>query len=108
MPAEELAWRFARSGGPGGQHVNRTSSKATLRFDVIGSRSLPEEVRQRLLALAASSLTRQGHLVISSQRHRDQHRNVSDCVEKLVALLERAATKPKRRDSSIGRHDDGV
>jgi len=97
IPADELAWQFARSGGPGGQHVNRTSSKATLRFDVIGSRSLPDEVRGRLLAQCGGRLTRAGELVISSQRHRDQPRNVSDCVAKLAELLERAAARPKRR-----------
>ena len=97
IPAEELAWQFSRSGGPGGQHVNRTSSKATLRFHVVDSRSLPDEVRTRLLAQCAARLTREGELVISSQRHRDQPRNVSDCVAKLTELLERAATRPKRR-----------
>ena len=94
---EEISWQFARSGGPGGQHVNRTSSKATLRFDARRSTSLPDDVRARLLAQAGSLLTRRGELVISSQRHREQPRNVSDCLEKLASLLERAAVKPKRR-----------
>ena len=97
IPPEEIAWQFARSGGPGGQHVNKTSSKATLRFDVIGSRSLPDEVRGRLLAQCGGRLTRSGELVISSQRHRDQPRNVTDCVAKFTELLERAAARPKRR-----------
>lgn len=97
IPPTELCWQFSRSGGPGGQHVNRTSSKATLRFDARRSPSLPEDVRARLLARAETRLNRDGEIVISSQRHREQPRNVSDCVAKLADLLEAAAARPKRR-----------
>ena len=70
IPAWSLEWQFARSAGPGGQHVNRTSSKAMLRFDAVGCPHLPDDVRERLLASERSRLTTDGALVISSQRHR--------------------------------------
>ena len=97
IPPEAMEWQFARSAGPGGQHVNRTSSKAVLRFDAVGCPTLPADVRQRLLTREASRLTAEGSLVISSQRHREQPRNVADCIEKLTVILERAAKPPKTR-----------
>lgn len=100
IPPDALEWQFARSGGPGGQHVNRTSSKATLRFDAAGSPALPDAVRRRLLARVRSRLTVDGVLVISSQRHRDQPRNVADCLAKLTALIEAALVVPKQRRGS--------
>ena len=100
IPAAALEWQFARSSGPGGQHVNRTSSKATLRFDAVRSPALPDAVRRRLLARVRSRLTSEGVLVISSQRHRDQPRNVADCLAKLTALVEAALVAPKERRGS--------
>ena len=97
IPAEALAWQFVRSSGPGGQHVNRTSSKAILRFDAAGSPHLPADVRERLLAREQSRLTAEGTLVIASQRHREQGRNVADCLAKLSALIERVLRPPTPR-----------
>lgn len=97
IPPTDLHWQFARSAGPGGQHVNRTSSKATLRFDVSGCTALPDDVRCRLVAIVKPRLTTQGELVITSQKHREQGRNVADCLEKLSALLEKAMRPPERR-----------
>jgi len=97
IPATALDWQFVRSSGPGGQHVNRTSSKAILRFDARHSPHLPEAVRGRLLEREKSRLTRDGALVISSQRHRDQPQNVADCLTKLSAIIERALVPPKPR-----------
>jgi len=97
IPAEALEWQFARSAGPGGQHVNRTSSKAILRFDAAGSPHLPADVRERLLAREQSRLTADGALVIASQRHREQGRNVADCLAKLSALIERVLRPPTPR-----------
>ena len=97
IPASELAWQFVRSSGPGGQHVNRTSSKAVLRFDARRSPCLPEDVRARLLERERARLTRDGALVITSQRHRDQPRNVADCLAKLSEIVARSLTAPKRR-----------
>jgi ribosome-associated protein len=97
IPPEDLHWQFARSSGPGGQHVNRTSSKAVLRFQAATCPGLPELVRQRLLARERSRLTAEGELVIASQRHREQGRNVADCRAKLSAIIERALAPPKTR-----------
>ena len=104
IPADALDWQFARSAGPGGQHVNRTSSKAVLRFTVRNSPHLPPEVRSRLEAQQRSRLTADGQMLISSQRFRDQHRNVADCLAKLSAIIERAAVRPTvRRKTKIPR-----
>lgn len=97
IPAEALDWQFVRSSGPGGQHVNRTASKAVLRFDVRHSPWLPEDVRQRLLAAVRARLTADGAILIVSQRHRDRPRNIADCREKLAALVERAVVPPRPR-----------
>ena len=100
IPAEALEWQFVRSSGPGGQHVNRTSSKAVLWFDAVHSPHLPDDVRRRLLQRERARLNGDGTLMISSQRHRDQSRNVADCLEKLADLLERAMIVPKTRRGS--------
>lgn len=97
IPAEALSWLFARSGGPGGQHVNRTSSKAVLRFDVTGSPCLPDDVRRRILAREGSRIAADGMLQIASQVHREQPRNVAECLDKLSDILRAALTPPKRR-----------
>ena len=104
IPADVLEWQFARSAGPGGQHVNRTSSKAVLRFGARHSPHLPPDVRARLEEQQRSRLTADGDLLISSQRFRDQHRNVADCLTKLSAIIERAAVRPTvRRKTKISR-----
>lgn len=104
IPSDACAWQFARSAGPGGQHVNRTSSKAVLRFAVRNSPHLPADVRRRLEEQQRSRLTADGDLLISSQRFRDQHRNVADCLAKLSAIIERAAVRPTtRRKTKIPR-----
>ena len=104
IPADAFDWQFARSAGPGGQHVNRTSSKAVLRFTVRDSPHLPPEVRSRLESQQRSRLTADGQLIVTSQRFRDQHRNVADCLAKLSAIVERAAVRPTlRRKTKIPR-----
>ena len=97
IPPTSFEWQFARSSGPGGQHVNRTSSKAQLRFDLLHCPHLPEDVRQRVLARERSRLTGDGVLVISSQQHREQPRNIADCLAKLAAILQRGLRPPKSR-----------
>ncbi|NBW96243.1 MAG: aminoacyl-tRNA hydrolase [Planctomycetia bacterium] len=97
IPASELAWQFVRSSGPGGQHVNRTSSKAVLRFDARHSPHLPDDVRRRLLDREKARLTRDGALLITSQRHRDQRRNIADCLAKLSVIVARSLAVPKVR-----------
>ena len=97
IPDEEFSFEFARSGGPGGQNVNKVASKSTLRWTPSTSPSLPEAVRARLLAQVAARLTNEGELRITSQRTRDQGRNIEDCRERLRELILRAANPPKPR-----------
>jgi ribosome-associated protein len=97
IPADALEWRFARASGPGGQHVNRTSSKAQLRFQVRRDRHLPTDVRERLIALVRHRLTRDGWLVIVGQRYRERPRNIADCVDRFAALVRAALVPPTPR-----------
>jgi ribosome-associated protein len=97
IPDEELSFEFARSGGPGGQNVNKVASKSTLRWQPGISPSLPEPIRARLLALIGPRLTNDGELLITSQRTRDQARNIEDCRQRLRELILRAANPPKAR-----------
>jgi ribosome-associated protein len=93
----ELEERFIRASGPGGQNVNKLATAVQLRFDVRHSPSLPTQVRTRLERLAGRRLTRDGVLVISAQRHRTQERNRQDALERLIALIQRAAVAPVPR-----------
>lgn len=97
IPLREFEFSFARSGGPGGQNVNKVSSKATLRWAVMASPSLPEPVRRRLLGKHGHRVTAEGDLLIVSQRFRDAGRNAADCLEKLRAMLAEAAKPPLPR-----------
>ena len=93
----EIEESFVRASGPGGQNVNKVSSAVQLRFDLSGSRSLPEDVRERLRRLAGHRLTREGVIVIIAQRYRSQERNRQDALDRLVALVRRAAEAPTPR-----------
>src|SRR5205823_1441000 len=93
----EIEESFVRASGPGGQNVNKVSSAVQLRFDLSGSRSLPEDVRERLARLAGRRLTRDGVIVIIAQRYRTQERNRQDALDRLIALVRRAAVPPSAR-----------
>jgi len=97
IPLSEFEFTFARSSGPGGQNVNKVNTKATLRWPITRSPSLPETVRQRFLAKHGNRVTGDGDLVLQSQRFRDAGRNVADCLEKLRAMLAEVAVAPKKR-----------
>jgi len=104
VPPGELSFRYARSGGAGGQNVNKVSSKAILRWRPAASAALPAGVRDRFLVRFASRLTAEGELVLASDRYRDRGRNVADCVERLHAMLAEVATPPTpRRPTKPGR-----
>jgi ribosome-associated protein len=97
IPRDEFEFSFARSSGPGGQNVNKVNSKAVLRWPIMASPSLPDDVRHRFIAQFRSRITTDGDLVLASQQFRDQARNVTDCLEKLRALLASVAVAPRRR-----------
>lgn len=97
IPPAEFEFTYARSSGPGGQNVNKVNSKAVLRWQVTKSPSLPEAVRARFLAKYGSRLTGDGDLLITSERYRDQPRNIDDCLEKLREMLLSVAVAPKKR-----------
>jgi ribosome-associated protein len=97
IPDSEFTWSFARSGGPGGQNVNKVASKAVLRWNIAASVLVPEEVKIRLALQQKRFFTQDGCLFITSQRYRDQERNREDCLEKLRAIILQAMLVPKVR-----------
>ena len=97
---DELVFKAARASGPGGQHVNKTSTAIELRFDAKNSPSLPDEVKERLTRLAGSRMTQDGVLVLFAQGYRSQEMNRQDAVGRLVELVRRATEKPKPRKAT--------
>ena len=97
IPLREFHFSFSRSSGAGGQNVNKVNTKATLRWQVEHSPSLPDDVRQRFVQRYRRRITHEGELVLTSQRFRDQGRNVADCLEKLRAMLEEVSRAPRPR-----------
>lgn len=94
---DDVTEQFVRSPGPGGQNVNKLATAVQLRFDASNSQSLPDDVRERLLALAGTRATKHGEIVISAHRFRTRERNREDALERLVALVRRAAAVEKPR-----------
>lgn len=94
---DELGFDFVRASGPGGQNVNKVSTAVQMRFDAAGSTSLPDDVRERLLRLAGKRATDEGVIIIDARRFRTQERNRQDAIDRLVALIVKAAHRPKPR-----------
>ena len=97
VPLSEFDFVFSRASGPGGQNVNKVSSRVQLRWPIAESSALPDDVADRFLRLNRRRITVDGVFQISSQRYRDQSRNKADCLEKLAGLLEEASREPRRR-----------
>ena len=97
IPLAELRWRFSRSGGPGGQHVNRAATRVELLFDLAGSPSLSEEQRARLLGRLRGHLSRHGVLRLVCQTHRSQKQNRQEAIARFVALMRAGLRRPRPR-----------
>ncbi len=97
IPEDELEFRFFRSGGPGGQNVNKVSTSVQMRFDAKNSPSLRDPVRERLMKLAGSRLTLDGVIVITAVRFRTQERNRADAIARLQDLVDKASIAPTFR-----------
>ena len=93
----EIQLDFIRSSGPGGQNVNKVSSAVQLRFDTRSSPALTEEIRSRLKQISGRRMTAGGILIIEARRYRTQERNRQDAIDRLVALIRKAADEPRPR-----------
>lgn len=96
VPDAELVWRFSRSSGPGGQHVNTSDSKVELRFDLAASKALPEVWRQRAVERLANRLVDGRVLVVQASEYRSQWRNREAAAARLAALLTEACAPPPK------------
>jgi ribosome-associated protein len=110
IPFSDLHFRFSRSGGPGGQNVNRVSTRVELVFDVNAS-SLNRETKETLLIKLRSKIDSEGRLRIVSQESRSQWKNREAAVEKFISLLSHATTTVKKRTltkATKGAHEDRI
>jgi ribosome-associated protein len=97
IPDSELRFTFARSGGPGGQNVNKVNSRAQLHWNVAATRALPDDVKARFATQFKSRINDAGELLIDCDETRSQHENRQICLRRLAEMILAAASPPKKR-----------
>ncbi|XP_035522217.1 peptidyl-tRNA hydrolase ICT1, mitochondrial [Morone saxatilis] len=94
IPVERLTVSYSRSGGPGGQHVNKVSTKTEVRFHVQTADWIPKDVRRKIFEKNKNRINKAGELLVTSELSRSQQRNLSDCIQKISAIIAEASEKP--------------
>ncbi|XP_077407212.1 large ribosomal subunit protein mL62 [Vanacampus margaritifer] len=94
VPVDRLTVSYSRSSGPGGQHVNKVNTKTEVRFHVLTADWIPEDVRQKIMQKNKNRINKAGELMVTSELSRNQHRNFSDCIQKISAIIIEASEKP--------------
>lgn len=97
LDESELQFSFIRASGPGGQNVNKVATAVQLRFNVIESKSIPEDVKGRLIKIAGKRSTKDGIVIIEAKRFRTQEKNKKDAIERLLAIIKKSLLIKKTR-----------